>query len=56
MLFRSNPDALLKNVRDGVTLDADSKIVQLSTCMLDSSQGNSRYIVSGVLTSDQETK
>ena len=51
-----NPDALLKNVRDGVTLDADSKIVQLSTCMLDSSQGNSRYIVSGVLTSDQETK
>ena len=51
-----NPDALLKNVREGVTLDADSKIVQLSTCMLDSSQGNSRYIVSGVLTNDQETK
>lgn len=39
-----------------IALDADSKVVQLSTCMLDSSQGNSRYIVSGVLTNDQETK
>lgn len=51
-----NPDALLKNVREGVTLDANSKIVQLSTCMLDSSQSNSRYIVTGLLTNDQETK
>lgn len=52
-----NPDALLKNVREGVSLDADSKIVQLSTCVLDKSQrSNSRYIVSGVLVNDQETK
>lgn len=51
-----NPESLNKNVRDGVTLNADSKIVQLSTCMLDSSQSNSRYIVTGLLTNDQETK
>ncbi len=52
-----NPDALLKNVREGVSLDADSKIVQLSTCVLDKSQrSNWRYIVSGVLVNDQETK
>lgn len=51
-----NPDSLLKNVREGVALDADSKLVQLSTCMLNSSQGNSRYIVTGLLTDDQETK
>lgn len=51
-----NPESLNKNVREGVTLNADSKIVQLSTCMLDSSQSNSRYIVTGLLTNDQETK
>ena len=51
-----NPESLNKNVREGVTLNADSKLVQLSTCMLDSSQGNSRYIVTGLLTNDQETK
>lgn len=52
-----NPDSLLLNVREGVTLDATKdKIVQLSTCMLDEFHGSSRYIVTGVLIDDQPTK
>ena len=54
--FVSSPDSMLKNVREGVTLDANSKIVQLSTCMLNEYHGPSRWLVSAVLTNDQETK
>ena len=54
--FVQNPDSLLKNVNPDVTLDANSKIVQLSTCMLNEFHGNSRFIVTGVLVNDQETK
>lgn len=54
--FVTNPESLLKNVREGVALTADSKIVQFSTCMLDEYHGSSRYLVNGVLTSDQATK
>lgn len=50
-----DPNSVLRNVREGVELDADSKIVQFSTCMLDEYHGSSRYIVSGVLVDDQET-
>lgn len=52
----ANPDSMLKNVRAGIELDSESRIVQLSTCMLDEFHGSSRYLVSGVLVSDQETK
>ena len=55
--YVANPDSMLKCVRsDGVELNADSKIVQFSTCMLDEYHGSSRYIVTGVLADDQETK
>ena len=54
--FVKNPESLVKNVRQGVDVNADSKIVQLSTCMLNEYHGPSRYLVAGVLTSDQETK
>ena len=49
-----SPTSMQVNVREGATLSADDKIVQLSTCV----EGNSasRYIVTGVLVSDQETR
>lgn len=51
-----NPDSLVKNVREGVQLSADSdKIVQLSTCTGDSNHLVKRYLVTGVLVSDQQT-
>ena len=54
--FVSNPDALICNVRDDVSLDAaQDKIVQLSTCISGSTSSNRRYIVSGVLVDDQPT-
>lgn len=54
--FVANPDSMLKCVREGIELTPESKIVQLSTCMLNEFHGTSRYLVSAVLTSDQETK
>ncbi len=45
-----NPASTLRNVRDGITLDKDSKIVILSTCMANDKK--SRYLVNGVLISD----
>lgn len=51
-----DPDSLVRNVNPDVKLDEDSKIVQLSTCMLNEFHGDSRYIVTGVLTDDQPTK
>lgn len=51
-----NPDSLVKNVREGVQLSADSdKIVQLSTCTGDANRLVKRYLVTGVLVSDQQT-
>lgn len=49
-----NPSGFLKNVRNGVSLSEDDKIVQLSTCMSDIKLSNQRYLVTGVLTEDQE--
>lgn len=51
-----NPTSMTKNVRDGATLDADSKIVQLSTCLSATSTAPNRFIVTGVLLNDQPTK
>ena len=45
-----NPASTLRNVRDGITLDENSKIVILSTCM--SNDKKSRFLVNGVLISD----
>ena len=50
-----NPDSLVVNKRSGVQMTADSKIVQLSTCLSGYSYDNQRYIVTGVLTNDQLT-
>ncbi len=50
-----NPVALVKNVRDGIKLDINSKIVTLSTCV-PSLNSNQRYLVQGVLVKDENTK
>ncbi len=51
-----NPNSLVMNVREGVQLSANSdKIVQLSTCTGDSNRLIRRYLVTGVLVSDQQT-
>lgn len=53
--YVANPDALIVNAREGVSLSASTdKIVQLSTCV-SGSYSDRRYIVSGVLVDDQET-
>lgn len=54
--FVTNPDVLIYNVREGVTLDASKdKIVQLSTCTGDANRAIRRYIVTGVLVDDRAT-
>ncbi len=50
-----NPESVLSNVREGVELNADSKILQLSTCMSAYIVSDTRYIVTGVLVSEQVT-
>ncbi|MDO5328819.1 MAG: class B sortase [Coriobacteriia bacterium] len=50
-----NPTSQVKNVRPGISLKAEDKLFQLSTCMSDPNLANQRYIVSGVLTNDEPT-
>ncbi len=50
-----NPESVLSNVREGASLDANSKILQLSTCMSTYIVADTRYIVTGVLVSEQVT-
>lgn len=50
--FVTNPESMVVNKRDGIQLNEDSKIVQLSTCIGDD---NSRYLVTGVLSNEQAT-
>lgn len=50
-----SPDSLVENVREGATLTSSDKIVQLSTCTGDSNHIVRRYLVTGVLVSDQPT-
>ncbi len=47
------PKAMDKNVRKHTTLNADSKILTLSTCTNGAS--NTRYLVQGVLIKDEQT-
>ena len=48
-----NPQTMVSNVRDGIELTLDSKIVTLSTCI---HRGAARYLIQGVLVSDEPTK
>lgn len=50
-----NPSFMEKNVRSGVSLDENSKIVVLSTCAYASQTSNTRYLVNGVLVDDVPT-
>ena len=49
------PNSLVENVRQGVTLQTNDKIVQLSTCTDTVNHTDTRYLVTGVLTDDQPT-
>ena len=54
--YAVNPDSAFKNVREGVTVDAENdRIVQLSTCTLPAS-GDLRYIVTGVFAEERFTE
>lgn len=48
-----NPKAFFAHVRDGIELDLNSRIVTLSTCM---NHGTARFLIEGVLISDEPTK
>lgn len=48
-----NPRSMYANVRDGVTLGTDDKILTLSTCV--GYDSGSRYLVQGVLVKDELT-
>ncbi|MBR6902680.1 MAG: class B sortase [Clostridia bacterium] len=50
----SNPQALVKNVRDSVIIKPDSKLAVLSTCT--NGAENERYLVVAVLVEDTKTK
>lgn len=50
-----HPQTIFKNVRDGVTLNIDDKIITLSTCV-ENSDPEKRYLVQGVLIDDELTK
>lgn len=50
----ADPQSMLVNVRGGITLDANSKVVVLSTCF--DNDKTVRYLVSGVLISDEKTE
>lgn len=53
--FVMNPDSISSNVNPGVTLQGDSKLLQLSTCSTTHEESDGRYIVSAVRTADQPT-
>ena len=48
-----NPKSMVKNLREGVSVTANDRIISLSTCTSVSSE---RYLVEGVLINDQLTK
>lgn len=49
----SNPRSVSKNVREGLSLTTNDKIVTLSTCL---NSGQGRYLVQWVLINDERTK
>lgn len=50
-----NPATMSRNVREGVTLTKNDRIITLSTCLANSDK-NYRYLVQGVLVEDVQTK
>ena len=50
-----HPDSDISNVREGVEITDEDKILTLSTCM-PSGDENVRYLVQGVLIKDERTK
>ncbi len=48
-----NPPTMTKQVRKGVNVTTNARIITLSTC---DARDNNRYLVVGVLTNDQRTK
>ena len=53
--FVQNPDSISSCVNPDASLDADSKLLQLSTCSTTHGESDGRFIVSAVRTADQET-
>jgi len=53
--FVTSPDSISSNVREGVSLTATDRVVQLSTCMQNLLLTNNRYIVTGLLINEQLT-
>ncbi len=53
--FVMSPDSISSNVNPDVTLQSDSKLLQLSTCSTAHEESDGRYIVSAVRTADQPT-
>ena len=51
-----NPSTMVRNIREGVELTADDKIITMSTCTSYYTYTNRRYLVQGVLVADVETK
>lgn len=51
-----NPKSMIKNVREGVTLTAEDRIITLSTCHKWQVKEDVRYLVQGVLRNDERTQ
>lgn len=51
-----NPTALVRNVREGITLGPQDRVVILSTCSEHHSGGTVRFIVNGLEINDEETR
>ncbi|MBQ8204031.1 MAG: class B sortase [Clostridia bacterium] len=51
-----NPKSLVKNVREGVSVTTDDRIITLSTCTNYAYYSDERYLVVAVLTDDTKTK
>lgn len=54
--YVQDPDSILRNVNPDVSLDADSKVIQLSTCTTNLYDSSARFIITAVRTADQETR
>ena len=50
-----HPSSIEPNIRDGVTLGRDDRIITLSTCLV-SGADNKRFLVQGVLRNDEATR
>lgn len=51
-----NPKSMVRNVREGVTLTTQDRIITLSTCYTWGREKPTRYLVQGVLRNEERTK